>query len=182
MTLYNLSKEVFGLTPTKSVLAYVSALLHIFSPAGLFLSAPYGESFFSWLQFSGYYYYVKGYKSATAGPMLRQNMYVVFAGLLFGLATMVRSNGILSGILFAYDATIYGAQFLRFREKLEAIKKLVPVITGGMFILSAATIPQYLAYQEYCISSGKDQIRPWCNSIIPSIYTWVQFHYWYVFH
>ena len=181
MTLYSLTKEFFGPTPTNSLLAFISALLHIFSPAGLFLSAPCTESLFSWLHFSGYYCYVKGRKSVTAGPMLRQNMHVVLAGLLLGLATMVRSNGILSGILFAYDATTYGVRLLRFQEKIEVIRKLAAVITGGMFMLFAATIPQYLAYQEYCTSTENDQIRPWCNNIIPSIYAWVQFHYWYVF-
>jgi phosphatidylinositol glycan class V len=38
-----------------------------------------------------------------------------------------------------------------------------------------------LAYKEYCESSGTDQgRRPWCNYWIPSIYSWVQSHYWYV--
>ena len=179
MTLYSLTEEVFGLSPTNSLLAFISALLHIFSPAGLFLSAPCSESFFSWLQFSGYYYYVKGRKSVTGGSTLRQNMHVLLAGLLLGLATTVRSNGILSGILFAYDAIIYAAQLLRSRYKLKAGRELAVVIMGGMVLLFLATIPQILAYHKYCIGNEKDQRRSWCNNIVPSIYAWVQFHYWY---
>jgi phosphatidylinositol glycan class V len=37
--------------------------------------------------------------------------------------------------------------------------------------------PQVVAYIEYC-TGGKS--RPWCTRLIPSIYSWVQDHYWEV--
>ncbi len=51
VVLYRLGKLVWA----DGRLAFLAASLHIFSPAGLFLSAPYAESTFSLLSFVGFY-------------------------------------------------------------------------------------------------------------------------------
>jgi len=175
LVLYALSNEILDSAPKASQAAFISAALHIFSPAGLFLSAPYAESPFALLQISGYYFYVRSRKHRAAGGSLEGNVETVISGLLFGLSTMLRSNGLLNGILFACDAIEYSIELLRYRLTVEALRKLAAVVAAGFLILIGAVLPQYLAYQDYCSVEPR---RPWCNKYIPSIYAWVQSHYW----
>ena len=51
------------------------------------------------------------------------------------------------------------------------------VITGLAAI--AITLPfvafQYIAYVTFC---SEEKARPWCGNVIPSVYSFVQDHYW----
>ncbi|MCJ1249203.1 hypothetical protein MMC30_006426 [Trapelia coarctata] len=173
LVLFALSNEILDSIPKA---AFISAALHVFSPAGLFLSAPYAESPFALLQIAGYYFYVKSRKrGTTGGGCLCGYMEIVVSGLLFGLATTLRSNGLLNGILLAWDAVEYGIELLKGRFMMEALQKLTAVVVAGLFVLLGTAVPQYIAYQEYC--SGP-VARSWCNGSVPSIYAWVQSHYW----
>jgi Gpi18-like mannosyltransferase len=84
--------------------------MHILSPAGLFLSAPYAESLFSLLSFLGHLLYVYGQPSTTKGKTpprtILHDLALLASGLTFSLATTIRSNGILFGLLFAHDALV----------------------------------------------------------------------------
>jgi phosphatidylinositol glycan class V len=175
LVLYALSSEILDSVPKPPQAAFISAALHIFSPAGLFLSAPYAESPFALLQISGYYFYVRSRKHGTVGRSFSGNAEAVISGLLFGLSTTLRSNGLLNGILFAWDAIEYSIELLRYRLMVPALQKLAGVVTAGLLILTGAVLPQYIAHQEYC---SVEPARPWCNKHIPSIYAWVQSHYW----
>lgn len=172
LILYALSKEILDSAPKA---AFVSAALHIFSPAGLFLSAPYAESPFALLQISGYYFYVRSRKRRAAGGAFWGHVEAVVSGVLFGLATTLRSNGLLNGTLFAWDAVEYGIALLKTRFTVQVLQRLTPVVMAGLFVLLGTALPQYIAYQEYC---SRTAVRPWCNGIVPSIYAWVQSHYW----
>ena len=166
-----------------TVLGLVSACLHIVTPAGMFLSAPYAESLFSLLQFSALYLYSSSKKMRPASSWsILTNLNLLTSGLLFGLATSVRSNGLFSGILYAYDAIETMIALLRTRTcDSTRIRRLLFTILAGMSVAAGAIYPQYLAYLDFCtgsqIENGKEP-SPWCTKYLPSIYAWVQEKYW----
>ena len=88
---------------------------------------------------------------------------------------MVRSNGILSGALVAYDALTASLDIVQGHASFARISRLAVIVLAGSFIAVGAAIPQFVAYSEYCLN---DSPRPWCGNMIPSVYTFVQDHYW----
>lgn len=155
-------------------LAFVAALLHILSPAGLFLSAPYNESTYSLLSFTGYLFLAKGLLGQKR--TFAHDVSVVASGMWFGFATTFRSNGLLNGIPFA----IALAQELFTAPSLSSIRRRCALIIGGLAIAAGFIIPQLIAYQTFCSASSITELRPWCTSRLPSIYSFVQEHYWLV--
>lgn len=161
----------------KRQIAFTTARLHVLSPAGLFLSAPYGESTFALLSFLGIWSYVHGLRRRHATIIqspVGENAWMAAAGLSFGLSAMVRSNGLFWGIVFAWDAIASWIRLLSGRQSAELIK-LLGIATGGILTGLGFIAPQVVAYQEYC--TGRNS-RPWCDRAMPSIYSWVQAHYW----
>ncbi|KAF4205921.1 hypothetical protein CNMCM5878_006475 [Aspergillus fumigatiaffinis] len=161
------------------MLAFIAACLHIFSPAGLFLSAPYGESTYALLSFAGYFLFVQSFSPSGASTGLKDAL-IPLAGILCGLATTVRSNGILSGLLFLEEAirVLYsmtgGITFAKSRRLLAV--GIAGVCTGLGFV-----IPQYIAYRDFCVNypyTHDEEPRIWCRRTVPSIYSFVQDHYW----
>jgi phosphatidylinositol glycan class V len=157
-------------------LALVGALLHIFSPAGLFLSAPYAEASFALLSFSGYLLYAKSCLSHRA---VTHDAQLILSGALFGLATTFRSNGITHGVPFAWEFI----QQLRTlpRRPLPAVRRLIVLGIGGLCVAAGSIVPQVVAYLRFCDPSSVSaaaQRRPWCESRLRSIYAFVQVHYW----
>ncbi|RJE25290.1 hypothetical protein PHISCL_02379 [Aspergillus sclerotialis] len=177
LALYRLTLNVFGhQTAPQRLLAYVSAALHIISPAGAFLSAPYGESLFSFLNLSGFYIYSSALYDDRIGKGSFRNAKVLTSAVLFAAATMVRSNGILSGFLFAYDALMLAWRIMSDGPSVKVLARLGVTILGGCVVAVGMVWPQFVAYTTYCITEGVS--RPWCQWTIPSIYGWVQDHYW----
>ncbi|KAF9305252.1 hypothetical protein BGZ74_010858 [Mortierella antarctica] len=86
--LYRLSNTLFG----NERFAFLSALLYILTPSGIFMSAIYTESLFAAISFSGMIF--------TA-----QKRYLM-AAILFSLSSTARSNGILYAGYFVYDLVI----------------------------------------------------------------------------
>lgn len=167
IALYHLTLSVFaGGVET----AFTAATLHILSPAGLFLSAPYAESSCAFLTFAGCLLFSKslGQSSAT------QDFLVLASGVVLGLATAFRSNGLLNGILLLEEAfrTLFS---LRRGFQLSAVRRLLATGLGGLAVAFGFLFPQYIAYSEYC---GQNTGRPWCDEKFPSVYVFVQAHYW----
>ncbi|KAJ5778069.1 GPI mannosyltransferase 2 [Penicillium odoratum] len=90
---------------------------------------------------------------------------------------MVRSNGILSGFLFAYDAFLLIWACLTQGLSAHKIRRLIIIGMGGSTVALGMLVPQLLAYRTYCLT---DLNREWCGWTLPSIYTWVQSYYWNV--
>ncbi|KAM5350521.1 hypothetical protein ACJ41O_007026 [Fusarium nematophilum] len=154
-------------------LAFLAAAVHILSPAGLFLSAPYAESAFSCLSFVGNLLFALGLKS---GPdSLRRNGAVVGAGLAYGISSTFRSNGLFGGILFAVEA-VRGLLALADGFTFSKVLRLVAPVVGGLLVAIGFVAPQAVAWMRYCTVEGEQ--RPWCSSLLPSIYTFVQDKYW----
>jgi Gpi18-like mannosyltransferase len=156
-------------------LAWLASALHVLSPAGLFLSAPYSESLFSFLSFAGSYLYQRSSIAMQSGHYLSGNAFVLCSAIVFSTACTVRSNGLLNGVLFLFD---FASELNSFRERLR-VQSLIRVFVlgiGGLLLGSGVILPQYIAWKEFCTSDMLT--RPWCTKLIPSIYTYVQDFYW----
>ncbi|KAK4227567.1 glycosyltransferase [Podospora fimiseda] len=172
--LYRLGCLVLG-GPKK--ISLVAAVLHVFSPAGLFLSAPYAESSFALLSFSGYLVFALSCGVNDQKPFYRDSG-LILSGILFGLATGFRSNGILNGIPFAWEVIRHLPSF--WERPVDMIRRMIALGVGGVCVAVGSAIPQAVAYRQLCSSDGScgvGDLRPWCQSMVPSIYTFVQEHY-----
>ncbi|KAE8321779.1 GPI mannosyltransferase 2 [Aspergillus sergii] len=171
--LYSLARAVFPGRKGRN-LAFIAACLHILSPAGLFLSAPYGESTHALLSFMGSLLFVLSFNHAGASPSLRDAL-TLLSGILYGLATAARSNGLLNGMILLEEAVrlLYsmteGITFAKTR-------RLIAVGMAGICTGLGFVIPQYIAYKQFCMNNKDPRI--WCLRTIPSIYSFVQDHYW----
>ncbi|KAI1819465.1 glycosyltransferase family 76 protein [Xylaria intraflava] len=170
LVLYQLSLTVSRNTR----MSLVAAVLHIFSPAGLFLSAPYSESPYALLSFVGYLFFAKAV--CSEGRTFAHDVSLVASGLWFGLAVNFRSNGTLNGCLFALEL----AREMSRQPSANSIRRRIALIVGGSAIVAGFLIPQVVAYQTYCHDVVGSELRPWCTRKLPSIYTFVQEHYWNV--
>ena len=181
LMLYILSKSVFESYGHRrsNVISLVSASLHIVSPAGMFLSAPYAESLFSLLQFIGFHLYSRSKMVYPSRWPISKELDILASGFLFGLATSVRSNGLLSGMIYAFDVVENVITFLRTHDGCFELRKLFVTVVAGLLVAAGGVYPQYLAYLEFCTGTQSDKgLSPWCNNYPPSIYAWVQTKYW----
>ena len=180
LILHELTRAVFpDRSRSRSRLAFIAASLHIISPAGIFLSAPCAESLFAFLNFFGFYLYTRSIEGHSRALGMRRNVLMILAGVVFGIATTFRGNGLLSGLLFIYDGVISMRSILRSRDASDNIRRLAVVGFSGGLMACIGIIPQYLAYNEYCLRRrvGNER-RPWCLRWIPSVYAHVQKEYW----
>lgn len=175
LILYGLSMILF---PSKQI-ALVTALLHIISPAGIFLSAPYAESSCALLTFLGVFLFTKSFGSGASNRSLGHDLLILASGVVFGVATTFRSNALLNGLLLLEEAF---RTFINLGDvfNVATFRRLIITGLGGMCVGIGFLLPQYLAYEEYCGATGVDSTRIWCKNTIPSIYTFVQAYYWYV--
>ena len=178
LVLYRLTRTVFGPGPGRDSTAFIAATLHIFSPAGLFLSVPYGESLFSMLSYFGYLTYAKSLEDDARRLWLWRDSLVMMSGALFGLATAVRSNGLLNGMLFLYDALVALTQTAD-GVSPASLSRLISLAVAGIMVALGTILPQWVAYREFCVIDVPPS-RPWCTGLHPSIYAWVQQRYWFV--
>ncbi|KAI1410669.1 glycosyltransferase family 76 protein [Hypoxylon sp. FL1857] len=156
------------------LLSFIAAVLHIFSPAGIFLSAPYAESTFALLSFTGYLFLAKGLLGLKR--TFAHDVSLIASGMWFGFAATFRSNGLFNGIPFA----IALAQELTASPTLLSIRRRCALILGGLSIAVGFAAPQLAAYQIFCSAPSGSELRPWCTSGLRSIYSFVQERYWNV--
>lgn len=185
LVLYRLAKILTPPSKDASI-PFVAATLHIISPAGLFLSAPYAESLFSLLQFSAillYCWNTPGLSSTgsvsdhTSQRHLLHDLCLILSGFLFAIAATVRGNALFAGCIYAYDGMALLPHLLPLPRSFSTVRHAVSVIFAGLLILSGFAFPQFLAYSEYC-TGGVAPSPAWCSEIPPSIYAYVQSHYW----
>lgn len=178
LALHRLLAAVTGEGRQRSRVPFVASVLHILTPASLFLSAPYAESLFSLLNLAGMLCYAKS-KAAIRSSSISfpEIAYKLSSGSLFAVATIIRSNGLLSGTILLYDVARFLPQLLSMRLSLHDVCRIIVTCVSGALIAVGFVGPQYLGYREFCMSNGH-AIRPWCEKSVPSIYSWVQSHYW----
>lgn len=170
--LYALTVQMLPMTRAKHEIALCAALLSVVTPAGMFLSAPYAEAPFAMTQFGGMLACALAWKPGKS--MVQQSLLTILAGACFGLACTLRSNGIFSGLVFVEPFLLACSASTR-RFSVRALGQTIAPSIAGLLTIGGLLLPQYIAYQEYCTLG---QPRPWCSRFLPSVYTWVQSHYW----
>lgn len=173
IVLFSLTSAVFS--EPSCWLAFTAASLHIISPAGLFLSAPYAESSCALWSFVGCLLFIKSL--GGNGPITgSHDILVLLSGVCFGIATTFRSNGILNGLLLLEEAfrTLWS---LKSGFQMSSFRRLIVTGLGGLSVAVGFLLPQSIAYMEYCRGSDTPT-RIWCQRTLPSIYSFVQDHYW----
>ncbi|PWY99352.1 mannosyltransferase [Testicularia cyperi] len=154
--------------------AYITALLSVLAPtAGTTLSSPTPEPFFSIFALLGMLALERS--SSFLGMQV--------ASLWFALSTAFRANGILLLGLVGFKL-LFGPN-LRPRSMLQRIRYgALPMAISTVLIMAPFVLFQVWAYGRFCSSSGEADSetlpRPWCSSTIPSVYSFVQSHYWNV--
>jgi GPI mannosyltransferase 2 len=179
LLVWSIAKRLLqGEPQARASASFVAALLYIISPAGVFLSAPYTESPFAMLNMLGIRLFLLGKDMSKQNQIVSGALATMAGGIASGLATVVRSNGILNGILYAWDALSCLLQLLQDRASFRHICRLFSLGVGGCMIAAGMVLPQYQAYREYCSGPDTADHRPWCSDRFPSIFTFVQAHYW----
>lgn len=165
----------------KKVLPFIACCLYIVSPAGIFLSSPYSEGPFSALNMLGFWLYLEARSTGREGQLISECLLSIAAGVSFGAATLIRSNGILSGLPFLFDALSLSYKIVKpyqgDRPLQIQLVLLASTVIAGLSVGFGLVLPQFLAYRDYCL--GETQ-QPWCSQKLPLIYSYVQSHYWYV--
>jgi GPI mannosyltransferase 2 len=180
LLVYKFTNTLFSqVSPRTSSFPIAAAALHIINPAGAFLLSTYSEGLFSFLNILGCHLYLNWLLNHYNERSFRGDTECLAAGAVLGLATTVRSNGLLSGTLFIYDAVVTLKPVLNCEFKIENFKRLVVLVVSGCLVALGGIIPQYRVYSRYCDAEAAHEIRPWCSNYVPSIYAWVQNHYWY---
>ena len=159
----------------------VAACLYIASPAGIFLSAPYIEAPFATLQFLGTLSCVEAWREEEQDGILgKKCLLTIIGGACFGLSSTFRSNGLLSLLVFLAPCLSAVKQFLRKPVDVNNITYGVSLAIACLLTLAGTVGPQYIAYEAYCSQPRDQSLRPWCDRLLPSIYSFVQDHYWCV--
>ncbi|KAF2020540.1 glycosyltransferase family 76 protein [Aaosphaeria arxii CBS 175.79] len=182
LVLYRLLSLILAPYQNRKV-PFIASCLHIISPASMFLIAPYAEALFSLLNFTGMLLYVlaRNITSTNGMATAHRDVTLVGSGLIFAVATLIRSNGLLSGLIFLYDVVLALPDILTFRLNKQDAHRLFVTCIAGAVLPFGLILPQYLAYSEYCVDkTGDGNVRPWCKKALPSIYSWVQERYWHV--
>ncbi len=157
LVLYKLTILLFQ----SSTFAFTTAVLFICNAACVQLSIIYSESLFALLCFSGLFHFYRRRR--------------LLASILFGLASLTRSNGIVMVGFFGYE-------FFKFSLGQEGpfilthwIARLVKTAIYCAITVSGFVAFQVYAYFQFCSSEPK---RPWCQQAVPQIYSYVQRQYW----
>lgn len=121
----------------------------------------------------------KCYASFAPQRQRYASRWLIKSGLRYLAAAMIRSNGLLSGMPFAWDALVTLIPLQKFWRERDPTRrnKFAAIVFAGSLVAVGFVLPQLIAYKEYCMHGNT---RPWCDAIPPSIYSWVQSHYWEV--
>lgn len=175
LLLFSLTFAVFPGSTTR--FAFTAAALHIISPAGIFLSAPYAESSCALFAFAGCLAFAKSFTTERASATAKHDFLLFGSGVLFGISTTFRSNGILNGLLLLEEA-FRVLLSLKDDFQMARIRRLIASGLGGLSVAFGFLLPQYISYSDFCREESVAILRPWCTKPLPSIYTFVQEHYW----
>ncbi|KAL0027319.1 hypothetical protein WJX77_012423 [Trebouxia sp. C0004] len=144
-------------------LADLAALLYIWNPASVFYSVAYTEGLFACTAFVGLFH-------------LNQRPWLATA--FFCAASAARSNGILHCwfILHRLANMLYHQHDGQPLQGADCAMLLSQAALQCMLICLPAFAFQYAGWRSFCV--GGITKRPWCSTKPPSIYSFVQSHYW----
>ncbi|TKY88206.1 hypothetical protein EX895_002916 [Sporisorium graminicola] len=135
----------------------------MFAPsAGTTLASPTPESFFSLASLVGLLHL----ESSSALGWTQ----VLVVSFWFAIATSFRTNGTL---LIGYLAFKLIAE----AQSGRAVSATLKLVLSVAVCVSPSVLFQAWAYSRFCLAEAS---RPWCEDRLPSIYAFVQSHYWHV--
>lgn len=167
--------------------AFYAALLFCLSPANVFLAAGYSEALFAFLTFS------------AMGQLERGRSWA--SGLLFALATGVRSNGLVSvGFLLHSQCRGFFSSLVMLNPLKQLVKLMASLCLSALTVSLPFALFQYYAYTQFCLPGSAHSIPeplvqlavdkgyripgenepPWCSWELPLIYSYIQDVYWNV--
>ncbi|KAI9745552.1 MAG: ER membrane glycoprotein subunit of the GPI transamidase complex-like protein [Claussenomyces sp. TS43310] len=191
LVLYGFTRRIFPDGEATRKLAFVTALLHIISPAGLFLSAPYGESTFALLSFVGYlvfsYGFLREYRPQRSKMSLlsyldycweRQPQQVGFLGYwtlsnvpLFALAAPMLGLMMISALsMFRTNSSL--ATLMAYSAHVDKESPLNQKAEGGASLLRSLAVPQ-LTLAVLALFCYHVQIITRISSGYPVWYIWL---------
>lgn len=149
-------------------IAWASSLAYVISPAGIFLTAPYSESFCNVLVITGLWF-----REAALGKnpvlssfrTLTSVLLYLLSGLLIAISFGVRANSVLFGLFYLYD--------LQNAWKNRLVADCALTIAAGGQLAVAIIVSTWYPYSVFCPNRGE-----WCNSWFPSLFSYAQAKYW----
>jgi Predicted integral membrane protein len=160
-------------------LARKTALLYILSPASIFFSAFYTETFFCLFTLLGYYLLYKG------DSLSYKN--IILSSLAFAISGFIRSNGFFYLAIVGYQLLHKWLKLLNddsqsFKTKLFKTNLIFAV---GGFIVIIMVLPYFLVmkkpYETYCIFLKENELisKPsFCQNKLPNPYSYIQDKFW----
>lgn len=117
--------------------------------------------------------------SPTLGMLACAHVHYGRASLYFATAAAFRSNGVLLALYVPWSLLI--DPFL-FSSRLPRPRVVFRACLYALLPLLPSLIHQLNAYRIFCVATTATNPSrpPWCNNLIPSIYTHVQRAYWRV--
>ncbi|EFP83703.1 uncharacterized protein PGTG_09416 [Puccinia graminis f. sp. tritici CRL 75-36-700-3] len=163
LILYQLTLKLSSHSTSYSALV---GLLHLFSPSPSTQVVPYTEPFYALFSFAAIY--------------LIEAKHHWPAAILAGIATSFRPIGVIQCLLWIPQWTNHLKQLINNPKQSSALIRFISTSLKTLLLALITSAPfiydQYSAYKHYCYQSSSP--RPWCSNRIPSIYTFVQSHYW----
>lgn len=203
IALYRLSKAIL----IKEELAFKAAVLFCFNPASVFFSAPYTETVFSYLTFSGMLDVVRIYRNHVHSKKslnCKDDLYII----PISMSTCTRSNGILNiGFLTYFLVCFYYYKLVNSRLQFKRLFFFTFNICIFLIVNVAICLIPFILYQIYAYNLfckdfktslpenvvvyglKNDLILPgtfsqhnqtWCYQNLPFSYSYIQDHYWNV--
>lgn len=151
----------FGFFPNYKRISYLTGVYYLLSSGGIFLTAGYSENLASFLSISGLYLRELGLSYTLNTYQIRKWHWYLISGVFIGLSFSVRANCLLLGIVYLYD-------LYHFQVSPEGFLSII----GGMPLFLNLLISNYNLYKIFCPG------REWCDSSIPSLFSYCQSAYW----
>ncbi|KAJ2797637.1 ER membrane glycoprotein subunit of the GPI transamidase complex-like protein [Coemansia furcata] len=146
-------------------LAYVAALLFVAAPASAFMSAVYTESLFAWLVFSAL--------------LLIARRHYAWAALCLCASGLCRSNGILYAGFFVWDLVVCSDAWRSRRYVALTVQAVRAAMLVTVSMLGFVAFQAY-GHRTFCQqpTEAAGVPRPYCNSALSTVYSFVQAEYW----
>lgn len=147
-------------------LSLIAAGLFCFNPASVFMSSIYSETLFALFTFSGL--------------LLHEKEQPWLTSMLFAMATVTRSNGIVLCGFIAYRCLWKAISLLsQHGNMLFSLGRLFLVTALQCLVVVAPfCLFQYYGYVSYCMAGSLSSRPPWCDWRLPLPYSYIQEHYW----
>lgn len=142
--------------------ALIACIFYCCSPASVFHSMAYTEAVFGLTTMLGIY-------------LLYCHNSILSASLSFAASAGIRSNGFVNLGFILHHCLKQGLAALP-SSRLAAAGHCTKAAVPAVLVAAPYAAFQYFGYVRYC--QQQQEPRPWCDATIPSLYGFVQSHYW----